>query len=76
MDTFSKVAQMLADHKGIDVNTITMDSTFAELQVDSLDVAELVMNFEDEFGISIELDEAVKTVADMVKRIDEAKAAQ
>ena len=74
MDTFNKVAQMLADHK--DVNTITMDSTFAELQVDSLDVAELVMNFEDEFGISIELDEAVKTVADMVKRIDEAKAAQ
>ena len=76
MDTFNKVAQMLADHKGIDVYTITMDSTFAELQVDSLDVAELVMNFEDEFGISIELDEAVKTVADMVKRIDEAKAAQ
>ena len=76
MDTFTKVAQMLADHKGINVNTITMDSTFAELQVDSLDVAELVMNFEDEFGISIELDEAVKTVADMVKRIEEAKAAQ
>ena len=76
MDTFNKVAQMLADHKGIDVNTITMDSTFAELQVDSLDVAELVMNFEDEFGISIELDEAVKTVADLVKRIEEAKAAQ
>ena len=76
MDTFNKVAQMLADHKGIDVNTITMDSTFAELQVDSLDVSELVMNFEDEFGISIELDEAVKTVADMVKRIEEAKAAQ
>lgn len=76
MDTFNKVAQTLADHKGIDVNTITMDSTFAELQVDSLDVAELVMNFEDEFGISIELDEAVKTVADMVKRIEEAKAAQ
>ena len=76
MDTFNKVAQMLADHKGIDVSTITMDSTFAELQVDSLDVAELVMNFEDEFGISIELDEAVKTVADMVKGIDEAKAAQ
>ena len=76
MDTFNKVAQMLADHKGIDVNTITMDSTFAELQVDSLDVAELGMNFEDEFGISIELDEAVKTVADMVKRIEEAKAAQ
>ena len=71
MDTFNKVAQMLADHKGIDVNTITMDSTFA-----ALDVAELVMNFEDEFGISIELDEAVKTVADMVKRIEEAKAAQ
>lgn len=72
--TFEKVASMLADYKGIDAGVITLESTFAELKLDSLDVAELVMNMEDEFGVSIELDEGVKCVADMVRLIDEAKA--
>ena len=72
--TFEKVASMLADYKGIDAGEITLESTFAELKLDSLDVAELVMNMEDEFGVSIELDEGVKCVADMVRLIDEAKA--
>ena len=72
--TFEKVASMLADYKGIDAGEITLESTFAELKLDSLDVAELVMNMEDEFGVSIELDEGVKCVADMVRLIDEAEA--
>lgn len=72
--TFEKVASILAEYKGIDVSEIKEESTFAELSLDSLDVAELVMNMEDEFGVTLELDEAVKTVADMVKLIDEAKA--
>lgn len=72
--TFEKVAQILAEYKGIGVDSVKLDSTFQELNLDSLDVAELVMNLEDEFGITIELDETVKTVADMVRKIDEAKA--
>ena len=72
--TFEKVASMLAEYKGIDASEITLESTFAELKLDSLDVAELVMNMEDEFEVTIELDESVKTVADMVRLIDEAKA--
>ena len=72
--TFEKVASMLAEYKGIDVSEIKEESTFADLKLDSLDVAELVMNMEDEFGATLELDENVKTVADLVKLIDEAKA--
>ena len=72
--TFEKVASMLAEYKGIDVAEIKEESTFAELKLDSLDVAELVMNMEDEFGVTLELDEGVKTVADLVRLIDEAKA--
>ena len=71
---FEKVATILADYKGINAGDITLESTFAELKLDSLDVAELVMTLEDEFGVSIELDESVKCVADMVRLIDEAKA--
>ena len=47
MSTFEQVAQMLADYKSIDVATITPDTTFASIGVDSLDMAELAMNMEE-----------------------------
>ena len=68
-----KIVKILADYKRVSPDTIKTDVPFTELGLDSLDVAELVMSLEDEFGITIELDESVKTVADMVKLIDEAK---
>ena len=72
---FEKVAALLADYKGIVVNTITMDSSFAELELDSLDVADLVMQIEDELGVSIELDQSVTTMKDLIAKIEEAKNA-
>ncbi len=68
---FEKVAQILADYKDIDVSTITMDSTFADLGVDSLDTAELIMNLEDEFNITIEMNEKLSTVGELVALIEE-----
>ena len=55
MSTFEQVAQMLADYKSIDVATITPDTTFASIGVDSLDMAELAMNMEDEMGVTLEV---------------------
>ena len=72
--TFETIAAKLADYKGIDVATITMDSTFEDLALDSLDVADLVMQIEDEMGISIELDPEVKDMRALVAKIDEAKS--
>lgn len=72
--TFEKTAGILAEYKGIEVSDVKGESTFADLELDSLDVAELVMSLEDEFGVSIELDENVKTVNDLVRVIDGAKA--
>ena len=71
--TFDKVAAIVADYKGIDVADIKEDSAFTDPGLDSLDMAELAMNLEDEFGVTIELDASLKTVADIVKLIDEAK---
>ena len=71
--TFDKVAAIVADYKGIDVADIKEDSAFTDLGLDSLDMAELAMNLEDEFGVTIELDASLKTVAAIVKLIDEAK---
>ena len=69
--TFDKVAAIVADYKGIDVADIKEDSAFTDLGLDSLDMAELAMNLEDEFGVTIELDASLKTVADIVKLIGE-----
>ena len=73
--TFETIAAKLADYKGIDVNTITPDSTFEELAVDSLDIADLVMQIEDELGVSIELDHDVTDMKALIARIEEAKNA-
>ena len=71
---FEALAAKLADYKGIDVNTITIDSTFEDLELDSLDVADLVMQIEDEAGITIELDPEVKDMRALVAKIAEAQA--
>ncbi|MFA6948754.1 MAG: acyl carrier protein [Eubacteriales bacterium] len=67
-----KVIKLLADYKEIDPATVTVESTLADLKFDSLDVAEITMSIEDEFGITIEMTNGMfKTVGDIVKYIDE-----
>jgi Acyl carrier protein len=68
---FEKVAAIIAENKGMDVEDVKMESTFEELGLDSLDTVELLMTFEDEFGITIEIEEGMKTVADFVKIVEE-----
>ncbi len=73
MSTFETIAKMLAESKDLDVNEIKPEMTFADLGLDSLDVAELVMNMEDELGVTIEISPALKTVQDVVALVDEQK---
>ena len=71
--TFEKVAKIIADNRGIEESEIAMGTSFEELGFDSLDTVELVMNLEEEFSISIEINENLKTVADVVSLIDATK---
>ena len=68
--TFEKVAKIIAEYKDIDVSTIKPESTFQELGIDSLDTVELIMSFEDTFGVTIEMSPDLKTVQDIVNLID------
>ena len=72
-EVFQKIVDTIVDAKGIDAASITPESNFKDLNVDSLDIAEMVMNLEDEFGITIELEEGVATVQDLVDLIERIK---
>lgn len=72
MDTFTKVAELLAEHLGIDASTITPESEVVkDLGADSLDVVQLLMELEDNFNIVVSEDEAasLRTVGDIVNII-------
>ncbi len=70
MTTFEKVVKVLVEAKDCNAEDVKMESTWAELELDSLDTVELVMNLEDEFGIQLEMNENLKTVGDVVAAID------
>ena len=76
MTTFETVANAIADQLELDASTITPESRLNEdLKTDSVDVIEIVMNLENEYGIEFEFDELGKltTVDDVVKYIDSVK---
>lgn len=68
--TFEKVKTLLAEHLEIDESEITMETTFEDLGVDSLDAVEIMMEMEDEFGVEIKPAEAGKSVCELVAYID------
>lgn len=68
-----KIIAMLAEYKGIDASTITGESTLEALELDSLDVVELVMSLEDEFGVSLTMSEDIKSVADIAAAVEAAQ---
>ncbi|HOJ44814.1 MAG TPA: acyl carrier protein [Bacilli bacterium] len=71
--TLATVSQMIADKFQVAVDTITVDTKLKEdLNIDSLDSVEMVMELEDKFSISIKDEDAAKfvTVGDIVNYID------
>ena len=75
-DVSSKVKKIVADHLGIDEAKVTEESSFIDdLGADSLDTVELVMAFEEKFGIEIPDDaaETIQTVQDAIDYIEKKK---
>jgi len=68
-EIFDKVKAIIVDLLGVDEAKITLEARFREdLEADSLDLVELIMKFEDEFGGEISDKEAqdIKTVGQAV----------
>jgi acyl carrier protein len=73
-DTREKVLTIVCDRLGVEKEKVKDDTNFInDLGADSLDIVELVMEFEEEFGMSIPDDQAekIKTVGEAIKFIDE-----
>jgi acyl carrier protein len=72
MAVADKVKGIIVEQLGVDADEVTMEASFTEdLGADSLDIVELVMAFEEEFGIEIPDEEAEKisSVKDAVEYI-------
>ena len=75
-DIADRVKKIVVEHLGVDEDKVTESASFIDdLGADSLDTVELVMAFEEEFGVEIPDDAAEKiaTVGDAIKYIDENK---
>lgn len=75
-DTFTRVAKIVTEQLGADQVELT-SNFISDLGADSLDTVELVMAFEEEFGISIPDDaaEKISTVEDAIEVIEAEMAA-
>ena len=71
-----KVKAVIVEQLGVDEDQVTLDASFSDdLGADSLDTVELIMAFEEEFGVEIPDDAAEKiaTVNDAIAYIDSNK---
>lgn len=69
-NTFERVRKIIVEQLGVDEERVTLEANFRQdLEADSLDLVELIMAFEEEFGGTISDEEAQKiaTVGDAVK---------
>jgi acyl carrier protein len=73
-EIFQKLKGIVTEQLGVDEDDVTLDASFVEdLNADSLDLVELIMSLEEEFGLEISDDEAeqIATVRDAVDYIQE-----
>lgn len=72
-NTFERVRSIIVEQLGVEESEVTMEASFRDdLEADSLDLVELIMQFEEEFGGEISDEEAqnILTVGDAVRHLD------
>lgn len=73
-NTFERLRKIIVEQLGVEESQVTMEASFRDdLKADSLDLVELIMAMEEEFGgeVSDEDAQKISTVGDAVRYIDE-----
>lgn len=70
---FEKVRDIIVDQLGVDESEVTLETSFEDLGVDSLDLFQIVIEIEEAFNIRIENAESIKSIQDAVDFIEANK---
>ena len=68
---YEKIVGIIADKLEMDAADITPESSFNDMQVDSLYMVEIMLSIEEEFNLVIEDASSLETVADLVAYVEE-----
>ncbi|HGI4684265.1 TPA: acyl carrier protein [Streptococcus agalactiae] len=71
MAVFEKVQEIIVEELGKDAEEVTLNTTFDDLDADSLDVFQVISEIEDAFDIQIDTEEGLNTVGDLVAYVEE-----
>lgn len=72
MNVEAKVKAIVAEQLEVDSDSLAAETTFEEIDADSLDIVELVMALEEEFDLEISDQEieSIKTIGDIIRYIE------
>ncbi len=72
---FEKIKDIIVDQLGVEASEVALTTDFEnDLKADSLDVFQIISEIEDELDITIDTDQNLKTVEDLVKYIESLEA--
>jgi acyl carrier protein len=68
-----RITEILREYKGEPELEVTEQSTFVGMELDSLDTVELIMSLEEEFSVTIEINDTIQSVGDLIGVIESAQ---
>ncbi|MEW9096803.1 MAG: acyl carrier protein [Clostridiaceae bacterium] len=68
---FEKIRNIICDQLNVEEEKVTLETSFEDLGIDSLDLFQIVIEIEEEFNVQIEDAEMIKTVSDAVNFVQE-----
>lgn len=71
---FEKIRKIICEQLEIEEERVGLETSFEELDVDSLDLFQVIVDIEDQFGVQIEDAENLKTIKDIIDYIEAKKA--
>lgn len=74
-EILSQIGEIAADILGVDASSVTEQTTFDDMEADSLDRLQLVTSMEDEFGVEFAEDQLmnIKSVSDAIDAVQSAQ---